>query len=35
MRAIVKSKIMYPGLAEQDQLRAYLLKVMIRAILCT
>ena len=35
IQAIVKSKIMYPGFAEQDQLRAYLLKVMIRAILRT
>lgn len=33
MRTIVKSKIMYPELAEQDQLRAYLLKIMVRAIL--
>jgi transcriptional regulator CtsR len=35
MRAIVKSKVLYPGLAEQDQLRACLLKIMIRAILHT
>lgn len=33
MRDIVKRKVLYPGFAEQDQLRAHILKIMVRAIL--